>query len=174
MNKKITILLFTLLFFAIAWLVYKNSVSNKKMAYISSNKIFEEFAYKKELESDLKKIQMVKQGYLDSLKLKIQTLSIKEKNVVKDDIIKLDELKKMYLLKENQFNQESEYLFQEYNDKIWKQLNQFIEDFGKENKYDYLFGTSGQGNIMYASQNEDVTEPVLKYVNEKYLGKIKK
>ena len=173
MKGRIYLILFFCMAIAISCIGYNAFRNNKKVAYIASNKVFDDFLLKKELEADLKKVQLYKQTYLDSLKLKIQTISVKEGSRTKEDLLLMDELKKMYLLKENNFNQESEYLFQEYNDKIWKQLNQYIEDFGKEFKYDYLFGTSGQGNLMYAGETENVTAIVTKYVNEKYAGKQK-
>lgn len=142
--------------------------NTRKLGYVNVSKVFEVFELKKKLEADLNKVQLAKQSYLDSIKLKVQTLSLSA-SLNKD----VEELKKVYLLKENQFIKEQEASFQEYNEQIWKQLNQYIEDFGKDNKYDYLFGTTGQGNLMYANQQDDVTDLVIKYVNTKYYGKTK-
>lgn len=77
----------------------------------------------------------------------------------------------MYLIKENQFNQENQGLFDQYNEQIWKQLNQYIEDYGRDNGYDYLLGASGQGAIMYANEAQDLTKEIIFYVNNKYSGK---
>jgi outer membrane protein len=141
----------------------------KKIGFVTTLKVFEEFTLKKELEGDYKKVQIIKQTYLDSIKLNIQSLAVTSKQVDKEE--KIADYKKVYLLKENQFNQENEALYQQYNEQIWKQLNQFIEDFGKENGYDYLLGASGQGSIMYANEKEDLTKQIIDYVNTKYSGK---
>ncbi|MBA3682858.1 MAG: OmpH family outer membrane protein [Bacteroidetes bacterium] len=168
MFEKIKNSLIILLVIAVAFIFYLNSKNNKKMGFITTAKVFDEFALKKELEVDLKKIQLTKQAFLDSIKLKVQTMALKSNDALDPEI---NEYKKLYLIKEKQFNDESEELFQQYNDKIWKQLNQYIEDFGKEYKFDYVFGSAGQGNIMYASSGENLTDEVIKYVNGKYTGK---
>jgi outer membrane protein len=151
-------------------LFFLRSKENKKIGYVTTLKVFEEFALKKELEGDYKKMQIIRQTYLDSIKLNVQTLSVLEgKDLNREE--KIDRLKKAYLLKENQFNQENENLYSQYNEQIWNQLNQYVQDFGKEQGYDYLLGASGQGSIMYAKENEDVTKEVIEYVNNKYRGK---
>ncbi len=151
-------------------LLYKQTSSSKKIGYITTLRVFEEFELKKELEGDYKKVQMVKQSYLDSIKLNVQTLSLNT-NTDPDKEKKIENYKRAYLLKEEQFNHENENLYQQYTEQIWKQLNQYVEDYGKENGYDYLLGASGQGNIMYASEKEDLTKQVIEYVNNKYRGK---
>lgn len=169
LEKIKTIVLFVILAF-VGVLTYAAFTKSKKLGYISTAKVFEEFSLKKEMESDLKKIQITKQAYLDSLKLIIQTMSVNAENKKSGDL-KAEDYKKIYLLKEDQFNRENEEVLRNYNDKVWKQLNQYVEDFGKENGYDYLFGTSGQGNLMYAEEGDNVTEKVITYINEKYKGK---
>ncbi|MCE3226351.1 MAG: outer rane chaperone Skp (OmpH) [Bacteroidetes bacterium] len=170
MKKGLNIFLFVIVVAAVLILGYKSYTGSKKLGFITTNKVFDEFVLKKELEGDLKKINLAKQSYLDSLKLKIQSMAITSGSN-NENALRIEEFKKMYLLKEEQFNAENEALFQQYNDKIWKQLNQYVEDYAKENGYDYLFGASGQGNLMYASETDDVTDDVLKYVNLKYSGK---
>ncbi|MDX2172816.1 MAG: OmpH family outer membrane protein [Bacteroidota bacterium] len=171
MNKKIIGTYIVLSFTGICILTYFQIINNKKIGYVTTLKVFEEFKEKKELETKYQKIQIVKQTYLDSLKLNIQSL---ENGDFKKNEEKINELKKIYLLKENQFNQENEVLYKDYTDQIWKQLNQYIEDYGKEKKYDFLLGATGQGNIMYASDKEDLTKEIIEYVNNKYDGKINK
>ena len=40
-----------------------------------------------------------------------------------------------------------------------------------ENGYDVIFGASGEGNIMYATDELNITSEVLAYCNKKYSGK---
>ncbi|WP_160289473.1 OmpH family outer membrane protein [Psychroserpens mesophilus] len=56
--------------------------------------------------------------------------------------------------------------------KIWSRLNAYIKDYGKQKEVKIIFGISGNGNIMYADEtNLDVTEELLKYINDRYEGK---
>lgn len=154
-----------------SYMLYYQKKNEKKIGYVTTLIAFEEFELKKELETKYKKSQIIKQTYLDSIKLSIQSLSQSQLNRDSDTENKIEELKKSYLLKESQFNQENEVVYQQYNEQIWKQLNQYIEDYGKENGYDYLLGASGQGSIMYANEKDNVTKEIITYANNKYVGK---
>jgi outer membrane protein len=140
----------------------------KKFGYVTTIKVFEEFKMKKDLEDQYKKIQIIKQTYLDSIKLNIQTLSLQN---LREQELKIAQSKRAYLLKENQFAKENENLYESYNDQIWKQLNQFMEDYGKEKNYDYILGASGQGTLMFAEESNDITKEVIEYINLRYAGK---
>jgi outer membrane protein len=171
MSKGTIYICFVLLLTLVAGLYYMQFKNFKKIGYVTTLKAFEEFELKKELEVKYKNNQIAKQTYLDSLKLNVQTLAQKSNDLEPNKNNRIEELKKIYLLKENQFNQENEAVYQQYNEQIWKQLNQYIEDYGKENGYDYLLGTSGQGSIMYATEKDNLTEEIIKYINNKYVGK---
>jgi outer membrane protein len=50
-------------------------------------------------------------------------------------------------------------------------INDYIKDYGKKNHHKMIFGASGTGNIMYAEESTDLTDAVLKGMNEKYAKK---
>ena len=64
-----------------------------------------------------------------------------------------------------------EVMAKQYTDQIWEQLNQYIKDFGTQHKYKFIFGSRGDGNLMYAEEQDNITSEVLTYVNERYQGK---
>lgn len=144
--------------------------SNKKVAYVNTYQLYEQFKLKKELEEKLKKTQLSRQVILDSIKSKIQLIGINKE--LSDQMLadKIQELRQTYFLKEKQFSQENETQAQQYTDQVWEQLNQYIKDFGKENNYKYIFGANGQGSIMYADEGEDISKEMIEYVNNKYQG----
>jgi hypothetical protein len=37
-----------------------------------------------------------------------------------------------------------------------------------------IFGANGQGSLMYADEQTDITTPLLEYINDRYDGKEKK
>lgn len=153
---------------ALSYFVFKG---NKKIAFVTIANVYDEFNLKKELEEKYKKIQIYKQSYLDSLKLNIQSMGAITKENDPVGLAKFEESRKLYLLKENQFEKENENLNQVYTEQIWKQLNQYLEDFGHENAYDFIIGANGQGNLIYAGEKNDITKEMIKYVNNKYVGK---
>jgi len=54
---------------------------------------------------------------------------------------------------------------------IWTRLNPYIVDYGKEHGYRYIYGANGTGNVLYADEGENITEDMIKYVNQRYHDK---
>lgn len=51
---------------------------------------------------------------------------------------------------------------------ILNQINSFIEGYAKTHNYTLIFGTTSSGNILYGEPAIDITEEVLKQLNEHY------
>jgi outer membrane protein len=140
--------------------------SNKKTAYIITGKLFSEFEGTKELKQQARKEQQKQSYILDSLRLNIEAL---EKNKVKG--MTLDREKILYNKLLSEFSGNNEIQLQEFDEQIWKQLNQYIQDYGKTQDYKIIYGADGRGSIMYADSTMNITEQVLEYANQKYAGK---
>ena len=53
---------------------------------------------------------------------------------------------------------------------VLNQIDSYIIEFAKENKYDYIFGVGSGGNLFFAKEGADVTDEVLEGLNKKYRG----
>lgn len=129
---------------------------NSRKGYVMNQQVFDEFNGKKELEIKLNQVKSVNKKRLDSLAV----LIAKEKNnnglaVTYQDLLRTSQL------------QEQE-LSAKYTADIWKYINQNLAAFGKEEGYDFIFGASGDGGLMYANEVNDITEKVVKYLNKQY------
>ena len=60
-----------------------------------------------------------------------------------------------------------------YTSDIWKHINEGIAEFGKAEGYDFIFGASGNGGIMYADEANDITDRVVTYINLRYNNGVK-
>ncbi len=132
-----------------------------KSGFVLTQNLFQEFEGTKEFKAKMQPITEKQQSALDSLSKEIilagRTPRAQELTRV------YQELKSSYLEK----NRQEELLFSE---NAWKQLNQYIEEYGKEKGYGFVFGATGNGGIMYAEKSLDLTGDVIKYVNRKYKG----
>jgi outer membrane protein len=172
MKLFIKILLAAILLAYIAFTSYK-MYNQPKTAYVDLTKLYDGFEYKKELEKQLTKVQEARQNILDSLELKLKVMSKQLTAATTKDAAKLKEfteLKEEYLTKKDQYDTDNEETTTTYTSQIWKQLSQYVQDYGKANKYTYIFGAAGSGSLMYANSSEDITDVVLVYVNEQYKG----
>ncbi len=147
-----------------------------KTAYVQLGKLYENFNMKKELEKKYEKISMSRKNILDSLEINLRSLSgqielLKENDPArKSKIQDFELLRQDYLMKKKNFSEDTERTSQQYDEEIWKQLNQYVNDYGKENEYTYIYGAQGNGSLMYGSEKEDITGQVNEYVNHKYKG----
>lgn len=51
---------------------------------------------------------------------------------------------------------------------VINQINSFVESYGKDNGYDFIFGTTQDGNILYGSKGKDITEDIITALNNSY------
>jgi outer membrane protein len=144
-----------------------------KIGYINIQLVFNDFVYKKELEKELTAIKNQRKFILDSMEtnLKIMVKKIKAEKMNKDLMAEFQVAKEQFMDKKSRFDEDDEMMIKQYDDKIIKQLNAFTKQYGKENKFDIIYGASTTGNIMYADSVFDITKEVTNYMNQKFLGK---
>lgn len=133
-----------------------------KSVFMETAKVFEGFEMKKgydlRMESDLGR----EMNLLDSLKQEVNT------SIELGDSLTAFKLRKQYYVIEQAYNQKFETLSTQYTTEVNDRLNEYIKAFAEENGYDYVLGSSGQGNIMYAKETLNVTDKLIEYINKKY------
>lgn len=147
-------------------------ITKPKTGYIVISQLYDGFELKIEMEKKYLATKNARQKILDSLAFEItlmeKKMEVKEKVV---DNQNYDEKVQEYLLKKKTFDEDNDALSQKYDEQIITQLNQYVKDFGKAYQYTYIFGTGGNGSLMYANESEeDITKKVLEYINKKYNG----
>ncbi len=157
--------------FILSFLSFK--IYTPKTATIDIKAVFNEFAYKKELEVELNKVKLAKQNVIDSLRIQLENInrSASAKQVVDENLVEYYKIKREeYFTKIEEFEVTNAELAASYDEKILTQMRQYIKDYGEENKYEYIYGDDGNGYISYASVNNDITKDVIKYINNRFGG----
>ena len=146
--------------------------SSPKTAYVKANELFEEFKGKQELEAKFTANGTEQQSMLDTLAMEIASLTNQLMEQPNDQALQSQKRKKQLLYRElqQQFTEQNSNQNQQYTESILKQINQYTLEYGKEHGYDYIFGASGNGSLMYATDAKDITKEVLNYINKKYEG----
>jgi len=167
MNSKIVIgAVFLLLIFNAVGFFWLQS-QQFKMAYIDTFQVFESFDGKKELQKKFDTEMAYKKQILDSMKIQIQSLQQSKKAdpvFLQNSIIRYQSL-------DEQFQTVYQEQNKEYMSSIEKQINEYTTLYAKQQGYDYVFGANGNGSLMYANQAQDITQNLIKFINEKYAGK---
>lgn len=162
----ITGVLSTLLAVLLSFYVMKTIIS--KSYYINTTKLFEDFEMTKDMKKQLQTVGISRKNYLDSMHIVIESLDRQIRsgnksleNEYTDKATSYLELKKLYESDQSE-------VANQFDKQVLDKLNQLIQEYGQENKIDYIFGVSGNGNIMYAKDADDITAVMLKYINSKY------
>ncbi|HTN46380.1 MAG TPA: OmpH family outer membrane protein [Flavipsychrobacter sp.] len=146
----------TFLFVTIA--IILSSCTLKKTGYVDVFKLVGDFELQKEYTEEAKREINKEKAIIDSVvyveKLKSPATSESLRN----------ELYTRLYRKTEERNKEIEAM-------IWKRLNPYIVDFGKEKGYIYIYGANGTGNVLYADESQDITPELTKYVNQRYHDK---
>ncbi|MGZ3862792.1 MAG: OmpH family outer membrane protein [Bacteroidia bacterium] len=149
--------------------VKKNEI---KLVYIDVNKVYNEFKLTKELDAKITTTQTIRKNIMDSLSMELESisreLSIKGNNKELQNVFMLK--RQDYISKEKKFLEDNEAQVSMYNEQIFKQMNQYIDEYKKENNLDFILGASGNGYIMAATERLDITKLIIEYINEKYKG----
>lgn len=145
---------------------------NPKTGYVNLMKVFESFTGKKELENKLQQETWGNQKYLDSLSLDLQGFAEQMEKYPANDQLRQQVVEKQQQLNTTKarIDQYTSNRHQQLTEQVWSQINQYVKDYGKEKEYDYIFGADGAGTLMYGSENKDLTESIIKYLNNKYEG----
>lgn len=139
-------------------IVILSSCSMKKTAYVDMFKLVQEFELQKEYSEEAKRDMERERTLIDSI-----VYTEKLRNPSSYEVAK-NELYTALYRKTEERNKEIEKM-------IWKRLNPYIADFGKEKGYSYIYGANGTGNVLYADEKENITEELIQYVNNRYHGK---
>ena len=152
---------------AIGWWFGGNA--NLRVGYVSTTQLYDRFDYKLEMEKELGGVERRRKQVLDSLALDVQKLST-EADRSAEQRKQFEQTRRQYGMLQEQFSDEHETMVRSYQEKILKQMNQYVKEYGDAHHYDYIMGADGSGALMYANNAHDLTEPVSKYINERYKG----
>ena len=47
-------------------------------------------------------------------------------------------------------------------------INDYIKDYGKKHGYKYIIGATGQGNLLYANEDNNLTDIIIEGLNKEY------
>ncbi|NAS31606.1 OmpH family outer membrane protein [Flavobacteriaceae bacterium R38] len=155
------------------------SCQQEKNAFIDNSTLINDYQEKKEVEAKFKKKIEAFQKKTDSLSKLFQL----EANEFQAEANKLSQQKAQerynQLLQKQQFMQqqlglEEQQIQRESQaaiDSLVKKVKNFVKDYGKNNGYTYILGSNEAGSVLYGKDEKDITEEVLKTLNEQYKNK---
>lgn len=154
------------------------TVSENKTAYIDTQKLMKEYEetkdieakYKiksdemgKELEGDISRFQSEAQNFQRDAQAKGMAWA-QQKGA------ELQKREQELTMKQQTMVQTLQMESGKEMDSVVKKIKTFVQDYGKKNGYAYIYGTEDASTILYAKEEFDLTEKIVKDLNSKYKG----
>ncbi|MGD1847898.1 MAG: OmpH family outer membrane protein [Salibacteraceae bacterium] len=153
--------------------LFLGACSDPKTGYVDNVALYNQFELKQELEGRYLAYKQQTEKELDSIKVELKALATtldNSEDKAPEQVREFNRIRQQFLERQNRIQQEEEELSNAYTEQVWEHLNTYLREYGEENEFAYILGGSGQGNIMYSSEQNDMTNELVDYVNKKYRG----
>jgi len=153
--------------------------SEKKLGYVRSQDLVYAFDGMKEMQLKFQEQSKVWEANMDTLKMEYQR-SLSEYQGVMAQLTTEEKITReqlLYAQKNNilQYSENIQLKSKEEEDKmlegVLNQVNSFVEEYGKDNNYDLILGTTLAGSILYGEEAIDITQELIVEINNNYNGK---
>lgn len=154
------------------------SCNQEKTAYVDTQKVIQDYQEMKDVEAKFvakrDSLSQLLSGPQQEFQKDVQEFQQKAKSMSQSQLQKKQhELQQ----KSQQLQQRQQMIGQQLQnesgkaiDSVVEKVKDFVADYGKENGYTYIFGSNESANIMYAKEGLDITDEVLKELNNEYGG----
>ncbi len=173
MSIKLVKALLALLVIAIGHLYYLSFDRDSVLAYVETNRLMEGANEMTDLQKEFQAEREQAMARVDTLTLEFQQELMRHERQVSSMTEKEKELSKGLLQsKRQQILQYQEAVMeklsqreQELTSKFLQRTNKLIAEYGEDNGYQVILGTVN-GNILYGDKAMDVTDEVIRKINE--------
>ena len=161
-TKKLPFINSVVIFLLFCVLAFPYFFTSEETVYVDNIKLFDGFNMTKEMKKIGEKEFNSRKMILDSLYSKLQSNTVSEtdkKQIMPQFVKGKEELE--------QFNRN---FAGEESLKIWARIHDYVTDFSKENHYKLVLGSENKNTVLSASDEVDVTNKLIYYINNKYEG----
>lgn len=128
----------------------------EKVAYVDLIRVYQEYDMSKDLNQELVDYQINRKSRIDS--------SYVTQSTDGDNSALRTALQKQYYNLENELSQKDSRNQGLLADKV----NDGIEKFSASNDYDVILGANGNGSILFARDQLDITDAFIEFINKEY------
>lgn len=153
-----------------------------KTAYVDTSKLLDEYTEARDIEAKYKakSAEMGKELDAAVAKFKSEAASFRENAQAKGQAWAQQKGAELQQ-REQQLGYAQQAMLQQLQqesgtemDTLVKGVKKFIKEYGKEKGYAYIYGTGEAATVLYAEDKYDITDEIVKILNEKYKSAGKK
>jgi outer membrane protein len=146
------------------------------IAYVNSDSLMARFslaqkmrsdleADQRRMDNDLKRKQQTWQEDVQSFQRQVQLNMVSQENGQKKEQELMQRQQELIQLNDNYANQLMTKEM-EMNRELYNKITNMLERYNQEMNFDYILGFSPGGGILYANQKHDITEEIIKRLNQ--------
>lgn len=152
------------------------SCNQEKTAYVNNTRLIQEYKGMQDTEAKFTKKSDKIKKLMDSLAMGFQK-EVQDYQAAAENMSAAErqERENALMAKQQELRQQQQTVGGALNDQSTKAIDSiitvvkdFVAQYGKENNYTYIFGSTEAANIMYAKEGEDITDELLTELNEAY------
>ncbi|RZN84485.1 MAG: OmpH family outer membrane protein [Winogradskyella sp.] len=165
--------IFRLLVIAI---LFSSCQQQQKIGFIDNGDVINDYQMKIDIENSFKVTKEAFEKRMDSIDRNFQ-VEVKAFQLAQSKMSqkkaqeKYNELgqKNQQLTQQFQIEQQvMKQAFAKEMDSVISKVNDFVEDYGKENGYTFIFGKNEAGSVMYGQEASDLTKTITEALNADY------
>lgn len=149
-----------------------------KLAYIKTGVLLNDYKGMKMANEQFNKEVQAVQANIDTLKRRYEQLKMKESNITPDEKTNWTKQLAIAEYEYNNYRATAQKQMEERKMKLRTEvvnhISSFIYDYGKEHNYTIILGSTDQGSILYGQEQKDLTDIILKELNENYSNEARK
>ncbi len=161
---------------AVLALLYLQMFRNDKIMYVDTNVLMGKYQGMIDARAEFEKKAATWQSNVDTLFKNFQNeLKNYEKERSRMTAKEKDLKEELLRNKQAQINQYREGMGKKYREEegkmtqsVLNMVNDYVKEFGKRKGYKYILGANGSGSLVYTQEKYDVTDELLKGLNEEY------
>lgn len=175
MTQRLHTILLLILTLVVAYTLY--NTNSQRLVYVDSARLLAKYQRMVDARKAYQKKATAWQTNVDTLAADVQTAirqyehsltasSFKDQNLAKELIRTKQKRLKDYQQSTQQTAQQEE---AQATQEVIKQVNAFLDQYGKDHGYDLILVANQTGNIAYARSGLDITEQVTTQLNKQYI-----
>jgi len=157
-------------------------VKESKTAYIDTSKLLEEYTEAKDIDAKYKakseeigrKLEVEEANFKSDAAYFQKNAQANGQAWAQQKGAELQKRQQELQYGAQQFAQQIQSAHATEMDTLVKSVKSFIKDYGKKNGYSYIYGTGEAATVLYAEEKYDITNEIVKLLNDKYKAADKK
>ncbi len=175
MSKKISFIGFGVLAIGISIIIFQLN-QTQKIAYVQAEYLLTNYSgtiqaqniFSKKVEQWTENSKVLKEEFDSDYEAYHKDASRLDDPQKESALVELEAKRANYQEYRNAIAEKSQEEEAKLMEGILVQVNQFIEDYARFNDYDMIIGSNSNGNVAYGTEQLDITDEVLEFINTKY------